>query len=341
MKIGNIEFKTKYPVFLAPMEDVSDKIFRLMCRNFGADLVYSEFVSADAIIRRINRSYNKLIINPAERPCAVQIYGKDIDTMVEAAKICEEVEPDIIDINFGCPVKKIATKGAGSGMLREPEKLLKITEAVVKAVKTPVTVKTRLGWDHNSIIIPSLARSLQDCGIKALTIHGRTRSDIYTGTANWEIIKQIKQDPYITIPIIGNGDITSPQICLNKFKESGVDAIMVGRATFGRPWIFAEIKHYLETGEDVSQKEFIGDKDTKFSLLWKVDVLKQHAKQCVEMIDELRGIMHFRKHLANTPVFKGIPNFKKTRIAMLRATTLEELFDIMDNVNFTTICKKM
>lgn len=334
MKIRNIEFNTKYPVFLAPMEDVSDKIFRLMCRNFGADLVYSEFVSADAIIRRINRSYNKMIINSAERPCAVQIYGKDVDTMVEAAKICEEVQPDIIDLNFGCPVKKIACKGAGSGMLREPEKLLKITEAVVKAVKTPVTVKTRLGWDHDSIIIPELARNLQDCGIQALTIHGRTRSDIYTGTANWDVIKQVKDDPYMTIPIIGNGDITSPETCLNKFKESGVDAVMIGRASFGRPWIFAEIKHYLETGEDMSQKEFLGDKDTKFSQLWKVDILKQHALQCVEMIDELRGIMHFRKHLANTPVFKGIPDFKPTRIAMLKATTLKQLFEIMDNIDF-------
>lgn len=321
MKIGNITF-SKYPVFLAPMEDVTDISFRLMCKKFGADMVYTEFISSDALIRNIQKTHQKLTISEKERPVTIQIYGRDPESMVEAAKICEEANPDILDINFGCPVKKVAGKGAGSGMLRTPELMLEITEQVVKAVKIPVTVKTRLGWDNDSKIIVSLAEQLQDCGIQALTIHGRTRAQMYTGEADWSLIADVKNNPRMHIPIIGNGDVDSPQVGKQRFDETGVDAVMIGRACFGAPWIFREVKYYLETGEILPKEPF----------QWYLDVLKKQVLQSVELIDERRGIIHIRRHLANTPLFKGIPDFKSTRIAMLRANTVAELFEIMDGI---------
>ena len=321
MKIGNITFP-KYPVFLAPMEDVTDISFRMMCKKFGADMVYTEFISSDALIRNIEKTQQKLTICEEERPVTVQIYGRDPESMVEAAKICEEANPDILDINFGCPVKKVAGKGAGSGMLRTPELMLEITEQVVKAVNIPVTVKTRLGWDNDSKIIVDLAEQLQDCGIQALTIHGRTRAQMYTGEADWSLIGAVKNNPRMHIPIIGNGDVDSPLVCKQRFDETGVDAVMIGRACFGAPWIFREVKHYLETGEMLPEEPF----------QWYLDVLKQQVNRSVEMIDERRGIIHIRRHLANTPLFKGIPDFKPTRIAMLRANTVDELFEIMDGI---------
>lgn len=321
MKIGNITFP-KYPVFLAPMEDVTDISFRLMCKKFGADMVYTEFISSDALIRNIQQTHRKLTISEDERPVTIQIYGRDPEAMVEAAKICEEANPDIIDINFGCPVKKVAGKGAGSGMLRTPELMLDITKQVVKAVNIPVTVKTRLGWDNDSKIIVPLAEQLQDCGIQALTIHGRTRAQMYTGEADWSLIGDVKNNPRMHIPIIGNGDVNSPQVCKQRFDETGVDAVMIGRACFGSPWIFREVKHYLETGKLFPKEPF----------QWYLDVLKQQVLQSVKMIDELRGILHIRRHLASSPLFKGIPDFKPTRIAMLRANTVAELFEIMDNI---------
>ena len=321
MKIGNITFP-KYPVFLAPMEDVTDISFRLMCKKFGADMVYTEFVSSDALIRNIERTNQKLTICEEERPVTIQIYGRDAESMVEAAKICEEANPDILDINFGCPVKKVAGKGAGSGMLRTPELMLEITEKVVKAVNIPVTVKTRLGWDDNSKVIVSLAEQLQDCGIQALTVHGRTRAQMYRGEADWSLIADVKNNPRMFIPIIGNGDVDSPLVCKQRFDETGVDAVMIGRACFGAPWIFREVKHYLDTGEILSAEPF----------QWYLDVLKEQVLQSVKLLDERRGILHIRRHLANSPLFKGIPEFKPTRIAMLRASTVVELFDIMDNI---------
>ena len=321
MKIGNITFP-KYPVFLAPMEDVTDISFRLLCKKFGADMVYTEFVSSDALIRNIEKTNRKLTISEKERPVTIQIYGRDPESMVEAAKICEEANPDIIDINFGCPVKKVAGKGAGSGMLRTPELMLEITEQVVKAVNIPVTVKTRLGWDNDSKIIVPLAEQLQDCGIQALTIHGRTRAQMYTGEADWSLIADVKNNPRMHIPIIGNGDVDSPLVSKQRFDETGVDAVMIGRACFGAPWIFREVKHYLETGEMLPQEPF----------QWYLDVLKLQVTQSVEMIDERRGIIHIRRHLANSPLFKGIPDFKSTRIAMLRASTVPELYEIMDGI---------
>ena len=321
MKIGNIDLGER-PVMLAPMEDVTDVSFRLMCKQFGADMVYTEFVSSDALIRHISKTKEKLNISDEERPVAIQIYGKDVAAMVEAARICEEAKPEIIDINFGCPVKKIAVKGAGAGMLRNIPLMLEITREVVKAVKIPVTVKTRLGWDNDSLIITDLAEQLQDCGIAALTIHGRTRSQMYTGEADWTLIGEVRNNPRMNIPIIGNGDITSPEICRNCFDKYGVDGVMIGRGSIGRPWIFREIKQYLQTGEILQHKPFS----------WYLDILKKQVLQSVERLDERRGIIHIRRHLAVTPIFKGIPNFKPTRVAMLRAGTVKELFDIMDNV---------
>lgn len=324
MKINNIDLGDR-PVLLAPMEDVTDQAFRLLCKEFGASMVYSEFVSADALIRSVNRSLQKITVCDAERPVAVQVYGRDVESMVEAAWIIEsEARPDIIDINFGCPVKKVAGKGAGAGMLRNPELMLDITQAIVKAVKLPVTVKTRLGWDHEHKIIVSLAEQLQDCGIQALTIHGRTRSQMYTGEADWTLIGQVKANPRMTIPIIGNGDITSPERARECFERYGVDAVMVGRATFGRPWIFKEIRHYLDTGRHI---------DT-LTPKWKLDVLRRQVARSVELSPkgELSGIMHVRRHLAASPLFKGIPDFRQTRIKMLRAESLDELFQILDEV---------
>lgn len=321
MKIRDIDLGNM-PVLLAPMEDVTDPAFRLMCKRFGADMVYTEFVSADALIRSVSKTEQKLNISDEERPVVIQIYGRDVATMVEAAKIVEQARPDIIDLNFGCPVKRVAGKGAGAGMLQNVPLMLEITRAVVDAVKLPVTVKTRLGWDANSKIIVTLAEQLQDCGISALTIHGRTRSQMYTGEADWTLIGETKNSPRIHIPIIGNGDITTPQRAKECFERYGVDAIMIGRASFGRPWIFKEVKHYLETGEELPP----------LSAEWRLDVLRQEVIDSINLLDERRGILHVRRHLAASPLFKGIPNFRDTRIAMLRAETKDELFRILEEV---------
>jgi len=323
MKIGAIDLGER-PVLLAPMEDVTDISFRLMCKRFGADLVYTEFVSSDALIRHVNKTKAKLTISPEERPVAIQIYGKEVDAMVEAARICESANPDIIDLNFGCPVKKVAHKGAGAGMLRNIPLMLAITREVVKAVRIPVTVKTRLGWDMDNLIITDLAEQLQDCGIAALTIHGRTRAQMYTGNADWTLIGEVKHNPRIHIPVIGNGDITSPESCRDGFDRYGVDGVMIGRGSIGQPWIFREVKYWLTTGEKLIPEPFE----------WYLDILKQQALQSVERLDERRGILHIRRHLAATPLFKGISDFRPTRVAMLRAETVEALFEIMDNINF-------
>ena len=321
MKIAGIDLGDK-PLFLAPMEDVTDPSFRYVCKMFGADMVYTEFVSSDALVRNINSTMRKLSIQDAERPVAIQIYGRFVDAMVDAARRCEEANPDVLDINFGCPVKKVAGKGAGAGMLRDIPLLLKITRAVVDAVKIPVTVKTRLGWDHDSKIIVDLAERLQDCGIAALTIHGRTRSQMYTGEADWTLIGEVKNNPRMRIPIIGNGDVTTPQIAKERFDRYGVDAVMVGRASFGCPWIFKEMKYYLETGELLPP----------LSIREKMSVLRRQLRESVARLDERRGILHIRRHLAATPLFKGIPNFRDTRIAMLQVNTVDELTAILDKI---------
>ena len=310
MKIGSIDFGDR-PVFLAPMEDVTDIGFRLLCKRFGAAMVYTEFVSAEALIRDVKSTISKLTISDTERPVGIQIYGRDIEAMVEAAKIVEQAGPDVIDLNFGCPVKKVAGKGAGAGMLQNIPKMLEITQKVVDAVKLPVTVKTRLGWNQEQLIITSLAEQLQDCGIKALTIHGRTRSQMYTGNADWTLIGEVKRNPRIHIPIIGNGDIHSLDEADKAFDEYGVDAVMIGRATFGCPWIFS--------------RESLGFNE-------KLDILEELLRINVERIDEKRGILHTRRHLAATPIFKGIPDFRQTRIAMLRAETMSDLLTILEDI---------
>ena len=322
MKILNIDLGER-PVVLAPMEDVTDLGFRLMCKEFGAAMVYSEFASADALVRLVNKTMQKLAISPDERPVAIQIYGKEVEPMVEAARIVvEQAHPDVLDLNFGCPVKRVAGKGAGAGMLQNVPQMLAITRAVVDAVDIPVTVKTRLGWDNDHRIIVDLAEQLQDCGIEALTIHGRTRSQMYIGEADWTLIGEVKNNPRMHIPIIGNGDVTTPQRAKECFDRYGVDAVMIGRASFGRPWIFKEVTHYLQTGEELPPPSFA----------WKMDVLRQEVLQSVARLDEYRGILHIRRHLAATPLFKGLPNFRDTRIAMLRADTVEELFSIFDRI---------
>ncbi|MBQ0050394.1 MAG: tRNA dihydrouridine synthase DusB [Bacteroidales bacterium] len=322
MNIGNHSFGP-HPVFLAPMEDVTDIGFRLLCKQMGAAMVYSEFVAADALIRMVNKSLQKLQLCEEERPVAIQIYGKDVDNVREAARIVvDQAHPDVLDLNFGCPVKRVAGKGAGAGMLQNVPQLLAITRAVVEAVDVPVTVKTRLGWDHDHRIIVDLAEQLQDCGIQALTIHGRTRAQMYTGEADWTLIGEVKNNPRMRIPIIGNGDITSPERARECFDRYGVDAIMVGRATFGRPWIFREIVEHLDPSLP----------RTPMTLDWKMDILKEQVRQSVSRLDEYRGILHIRRHLAASPLFKGIPNFRDTRIAMLQADTVDALFDIMERV---------
>lgn len=324
MKIRNIDLGYR-PVLLAPMEDVTDSAFRLLCKEQGTAMTYSEFVSADALIRSVNRSLQKIQISDDERPVAVQIYGRDVESMTQAARMVEaEAHPDVLDLNFGCPVKKVAGKGAGAGMLRQPDLMVDITAAVVKAVNIPVTVKTRLGWDHDNKIIVELAERLQDCGIEALTIHGRTRSQMYTGEADWTLIGEVKNNPRMTIPIIGNGDITSAERALECFDRYGVDAIMVGRASFGRPWIFREIRHMLDTGTPLATP----------SVSELMNILRRQVVESVEQNPkgELSGIMHVRRHLASSPLFKGIPNFRETRIQMLRAETVGQLFEIMQQV---------
>lgn len=320
MKIGDIDLGQR-PVMLAPMEDVTDRSFRLLCKEQGADMTYSEFVSADALIRNIASTTRKLSIDPAERPTAIQIYGRDPDTMAEAARIAEGARPDIIDINFGCPVKKVAGKGAGAGLLRDIPTMLAITRAVVDAVKVPVTVKTRLGWDHDNRIIVELAEQLQDCGIRALTVHGRTRSQMYTGSADWEMIARVKENPRLTIPVIGNGDITTPSQAAEAFTRYGVDGVMVGRASIGAPWIFRYMKAAVE-GQPVPE---VSDAE-RFAMI------RRQIRESVDRIDEYRGILHIRRHLAASPLFKGIPDFRATRIEMLRADTLDALEAILSRI---------
>lgn len=311
----------EYPLYLAPMEDVTDPAFRLLCKQFGAARVYTEFVNADALVRDIPSTMRKLQIHDEERPVAIQIYGKDAASMADAAKIVAEVKPDFIDINFGCPVKKVAGKGAGAGLLRDVPKMLEITRAVVNAVDVPVTAKTRLGWDADSKIIVELAEQLQDCGIRELAIHGRTRCQMYTGEADWTLIGEVKNNPRMHIPIIGNGDITTPERAKECFDRYGVDAVMIGRATFGRPWFFEEIRHYLEYGEPI----------TPYTMAWQVGILKEHVNRAIDWIgDERKGIVHSRRHFAASPCFKGLNDFRQHRIAMLRAETRDEVFQLMD-----------
>ena len=308
MKIGPIDFGER-PVFLAPMEDVTDIGFRMLCKRFGAAMVYTEFVSAEALIRDVSATVKKLEVRDEERPVGIQLYGRDVEAMVEAARIVEQAGPDLIDLNFGCPVKKVAGKGAGAGMLQNIPKMLDITRKVVDAVSLPVTVKTRLGWNHEQLIISELAPQLQDCGIKALTIHGRTRSQMYTGEADWTLIGEVKRNKAITIPIIGNGDIHSLDEADEAFDRYGVDAVMIGRATFGCPWLFSR---------------------EALTFNQKLDILEELLRINVERIDEKRGILHTRRHLAATPIFKAIPNFRPTRIAMLRAERMDDLLQILE-----------
>lgn len=319
MKIGNIDLGER-PLFLAPMEDVTDIGFRRLCKRYGAAMVYTEFVAAEALVRSVKATVRKLNIADDERPVGIQIYGRTVPDVVEAARIVEaEAHPDVIDLNFGCPVKKVAGKGAGAGMLQNIPLLLEMTEAVVNAVNTPVTVKTRLGWTSENLVITTLARQLQDCGIKALTIHGRTRAQMYTGNADWTLIGEVKNNPEITIPIIGNGDITSHEEADDAFDKYGVDAVMIGRATFGQPWIFS--------------REACGNGEGALTNSQKLDILLELLHINQEYIgDDYRAILHTRRHLAATPIFKGIPDFRQTRIRMLRANTVAELENVLNEI---------
>ena len=301
------------PLILAPMEEVTNPPFRKFCKRYGADWLYSEFVSADALVRSINKTVKKLTIEENECPVTIQIYGRFIDSMVEAAKIVEEVQPDFIDINFGCPVKRVAAKGAGAGMLRDVPLMVEMAKQIVQAVNIPVTAKTRLGWDCEHIIIDDVAERLQDVGISALAIHGRTRSQMYKGEADWGPIARVKQNPRIKIPIIGNGDIDSPQKVKEAFERYGVDGVMIGRATIGKPWIFEQIKHYLATGEILPE----------LSVAAQVEIIKEQILLSMEWLDEVRGLFHMRRHMAC--MFKGLPHFRDLRIQMLQAPTIEEL----------------
>ena len=319
MKIGNIELGDK-PLFLAPMEDVTDPSFRYMCKRFGADVVTTEFISSDGLIRDAWKSRAKLNIDEAERPVGIQIYGHLIEPMVEAARIAETAHPDFIDINFGCPVKKIAGRGAGSGMMRDVPLMVEMTRQIVQAVNTPVTVKTRLGWDEESKNIMEIALRLQDTGIKALTIHGRTRSQMYRGEADWTLIGEVKNHPSIEIPIIGNGDIDSGEKAKKMFDTYGVDGVMIGRATYGRPWIFKEVKHYMQTGEVMPQP----------TVVERVAIAKEHLAKSIEVKGERVGVLEMRRHLSN--YFKGLPNFKDTRMKLVTENDPAELFATIDSI---------
>ena len=319
MKIGDIEFR-KEALFLAPMEDVTDPSFRYICKRFGADMVYTEFISSDGLIRDAWKSRAKLNINDFERPVGIQIYGNQIEPMVEAAKIAESANPDIIDINFGCPMKKIAGRGAGSGMMRDVPLMVEMTKQIVEAVKLPVTVKTRLGWDDDSKNIEEIALRLQDVGIAALTIHGRTRCQLYKGEADWTLIGKVKNNPLIKIPIIGNGDIDSEEKAREMFDRYGVDAVMIGRATYGRPWIFREVRHYLDTGEVLPQP----------SVVERVAIAKEHLAKSIEVKGERVGVLEMRRHLSN--YFKGLPNFKDTRMRLVTENNPAELFSTIDSI---------
>ncbi len=317
MRIAETELGEK-PLFLAPMEDVTDPSFRYICKEFGADVMYTEFISSDGLIRDARKSLEKLRIYDYEQPIGIQIYGHLTEPMVEAAIMAQEAKPAFIDINFGCPVNKIANRGAGSGMMRFPDKMTEITQRVVNAVKLPVTVKTRLGWDESSKIIPELALRLQDTGIAALTIHGRTRSQLYKGEADWTLIGEIKNNPAIKIPIIGNGDITSARGAKEAFDRYGVDGIMIGRATYGRPWIFREIKHFLATGEELPEP----------SVNEKVDVAKRHLLKSVEVKGERVGVLEMRRHLSS--YFKGLPDFKELRMRLVTENNHNIVLELLE-----------
>ncbi len=319
MKIADIDLGER-PLLLAPMEDVTDPSFRYMCKKFGADVVYTEFISSDGLIRDAAKSLKKLEIDDAERPVGIQIYGHLIEPMVEAARMAEAAGPDLIDINFGCPVKKIAGRGAGSGMMRNPDLMVEMTRQIVQAVKKPVTVKTRLGWDETSKNIEEIALRLQDVGIAALTIHGRTRAQMYRGEADWTLIGRVKSNPRIRIPIIGNGDVDSGPKAREMFDKYGVDGVMIGRATYGRPWIFREIKHFLATGEVLPQP----------SVVERVAIAKEHLRKSLEIKGEYVGILEMRRHLTN--YFKGLPDFKATRLKLVTSLDIDELFDTLDYV---------
>ena len=319
VKIGNIELPD-YPLFLAPMEDVTDPSFRHMCKHFGVDMVYTEFVASEALIRDIAKTFKKLELSENERPVGIQLYGHNIGAMVESAKIATEAKPDLIDINYGCPVKKIAIRGAGAGMLCDIPKMLKMTSEIVKATHLPVTVKTRLGWDSSTIIIEQLAEQLQDCGIQALTIHGRTRAQLYSGQADWEPIGRVKNNTRIKIPIIGNGDITSPQKAKEAFEKYGVDGIMIGRATYGRPFIFKEIRHFLETGIEMEP----------LSIDEKVNLAKLHVTKSVEYKGDKRGVLEMRRHLVS--YFKGLPNFKEMRLKLVTTDEPEKVLELLETI---------
>lgn len=320
MKIGNIQFPP-YPVFAAPMEDVSEPSFRYMCKKHGADLLYSEFASSDALVRSVNKTMRKLTIFEYERPFAIQIFGNNAETMAEAAKIVEESKPDIIDINFGCPVKKVAGKGAGAGLLRDIPKMVAIAKAVVDSVQVPVTAKTRLGWDSEDMPIVSVAEQLQDVGIQALTIHGRTRAQMYTGQSDWSLIREVKQNQRMKIPIIGNGDIDTPQKAKEAFDIYGVDAIMIGRASIGAPWIFRDVKHFLLTGELLPE----------FTVKEQVEEIKEYLLKSVEIKGLPGGVVHMRRQFAKA--FKGLDNFRETRIQLLTRTNLQETLRLLDTIS--------
>lgn len=320
MLIGNLEIKNKYPLLLAPMEDVTEPSFRYLCKQYGADLMYTEFVASEALIRNVEKSFKKLTVLDYERPVGIQIYGHQIDSMVEAAKIAAQAKPELIDINFGCPVKKIATRGAGAGMLRDIPKMIKMTAEIVKAVDLPVTVKTRLGWDTDSIVIDEIAERLQDTGIKALTIHGRTRSQLYKGVSDWTLIGKIKNNSRIKIPIIGNGDVDSPQRAKEMFDKYGVDAIMIGRASIGRPYIFREIKHYLNSGELLSEP----------TIEEKVELAKTHLLKSLEWKGTPRGIYEMRRQYIQ--YFKGLPHFKDFRMTLVTSVNIDEILQTLEKI---------
>jgi nifR3 family TIM-barrel protein len=302
------------------MEDVTDKSFRYICKKYGADMVFTEFVSSDGLIRNADKCLKKLVVSDVERPIGIQIYGHLTDVMVEAAKIVEEAKPDVIDVNFGCPVRKIAGRGAGAGMLNDIPKMIEMMKKIVKEVKTPVTVKTRLGWDEESKNIIEIAEQLQDAGIKALTIHGRTKVQLYKGNADWTLIGEVKKNPRIKIPVIGNGDIIDPESAKVAYEKFHVDGIMIGRGAIGKPWLFREIKHFLETGEKIAG----------ISLEEKVKLAKEHFKKSVEVKDFPRGVYEMRRHFSN--YFKGLPNFKETRLKLVTSTDIDEINSLLDMI---------
>ncbi|MDA3891339.1 MAG: tRNA dihydrouridine synthase DusB [Salinivirgaceae bacterium] len=320
MKIGNIELGER-PIFFAPMEDISDPSFRRLCKEYGADMMYTEFISADGLIRDAAKSLRKLDIADYERPVGIQIYGNNPDAIVEAAIRCEEAKPELIDLNFGCPVKKIAGKGAGAGLLQNIPLMLEITQKVVAAVKLPVTVKTRLGWDESNMPIVALSEQLQDCGIAALTVHGRTRKQMYKAQADWTLIGEIMKNPRIHIPIIGNGDVVSPIIAKEKFDTYGVDAIMIGRGAIGKPWLFKEVKHYLNTGELLPP----------ITVHEKVELAKRHLEYSLEWKDDITGVYEMRQHFSN--YFKGLADFKSTRIRLVTEKDPEIIVNILNEIS--------